>query len=241
MGERTQDEHWEKAGRIGYGNALFRSKRVERHVLARQWEVALDTARRLGIDEAAAVLELGCGDGEFAAEILGPRYRRVDAMDKSKAAIERAAARATGGNVRFSADDVTAYEYRSGDHWDGAFLIGFLHHVKPQAPSVIARLARVSPKVVVMEPNGDNLIRKLLENLRSYREAGEASFRLQELVRIFEDSGYRLKARALINLFPPFTPDALFPILRAAEKVVESSPVLRRLCSSYVLGFAREP
>lgn len=236
----AQDLFWERAGRLGYGQALFRSRRVERHVLEKQWRVAVETAERIGVRETAAVLELGCGDGEFAAEVLAPRYRRVDAVDKSETAIERARARPARENVRFAARDITALEYGPDERWDAAFLMGALHHIKAGAPAVVARLARVAPKVVVLEPNGNNLIRRCLERLPSYREAGEQSFRLREILALFEASGYHLRARAPINLFPPFTPDPLFPLVRGVERIVETVRPLRRLCSSYVLGFSRD-
>jgi SAM-dependent methyltransferase len=239
--ESSQDAFWERAGRAGYSATLFRSPRVARHVLAKQWRVALDIAGRLGLDPSASVLELGCGDGEFAVEVLARHYRHVLAFEKSPTAVERARARPRGGNVRFRVGDVVAHEYEAGERWDGAFLIGFLHHVKRGTPAVVARLARVAPRVVVMEPNGNNPMRKLLERLPSYREGGEESFRLAELVGIFAGAGYRLRERATINLFPPFTPDALFPVVRGLERLVEATPALHGLCSSHVLGFATEP
>jgi SAM-dependent methyltransferase len=233
-----QDAFWERAGRAGYSATMFRSQRVARHVLAKQWRVALDIAGRLGLDASASVLELGCGDGEFAVEVLARHYRHVVALEKSPTAVERAVARPGGGNVRFLTADVVAHEYPAGERWDGAFLIGFLHHVKRGTRVVVERLARVAPRVIVMEPNGNNPMRKLLEHLPSYREGGEESFRLAELVAIFGRAGYRLRERAAINLFPPFAPDVLFPMVRGVERLVEAMPALHALCSSHVLGFA---
>jgi len=238
--ERAPDAFWERAGRDGYAATLFRSARVARHVLGKQARVALEVADRLGLETSASVLELGCGDGAFAVEMLGRRYRRVVALDKSRAAIERAAARPAHGDVRFLVADVTTHEYADGERWDGVFLMGFLHHVKRGTPVVIERLSRVAPKVVVVEPNGNNPMRKALERLPSYRTGGEESFRLAELVRIFAGAGYRLHQRVPINLFPPFAPDALFPLVRRVERLVEATPALHAFCSSHVLGFATE-
>lgn len=232
-----QDRFWEKAGQIGYEDALFRSKRVGEHVIGKQWQVALDTARRIGIPDGGAVVELGCGDGAFAAGVLGPVYGRVDAFDKSQASIARATSRGAAAHVRFRAADVSQLVYRDGDRWDGAFLMGFLHHIKRYTPAVLGQLSRVANRVVVLEPNGDNRVRKLLERLPSYREAGEESFRLAELRRIFESYGYRVEAQSPINLFPPFMPDILFTPILALERVMEGRPTFHRLCGSWVLGF----
>jgi len=233
----SQDRFWEKAGQIGYGDALFRSKRVEAHVMGNQWRVALDTARRIGIPGGGTVLELGCGDGAFAANVLGPVYGRVDAVDKSQAAIERATARGAPAHVRFRAADVSQLTYRDEDRWDGAFLMGFLHHIKRHTPAVLSRLSRVAERLVVLEPNGNNRVRRLLERLPSYRDAGEQSFRFTELLRIFESCGYRVEPQLSVNLFPPFTPDILFTPIRALERMVEGHPAFHPLCTSWILGF----
>lgn len=237
--ETTSDAFWEAAGRAGYDDALFRSPRVARHVLGRQWSESLATARAIGIEDAGSVLELGCGDGTFAIEVLSRRYRRVDAMDKSSAAIERARQRSTAGHLHFRVADVTAHRYAPGERWDGAFLIGFLHHVKPWAASVVRQLAEVAPRVVVMEPNGNQPLRKLLEYLPSYRRAGEESFTFAALGRLFDRAGYRLVRARTINLFPPFTPDVLYPVGVRAERLIEGRRGVGELCSSRVLGFVR--
>lgn len=239
-GEPTQDLFWRRAGEVGYGEALFRSRRIERHVVSRQWRVALEIARGIGLGPDATVLELGCGDGAFAAEVLAINYARVDAVDKSDTAVARAAARIKAAHVRFRVVDLTSFEYEAGAKWDGAFLMGILHHVKAHAGQIIARVSKVSPRVVVLEPNGDNPMRKILEKLPSYRAAGEESFRGAELLEIFERHGYRQRSARSINLFPPFMPDPLFPVVRAAERLIEWVPALRGLCSTRVMGFVAE-
>ena len=198
----SQDRFWEKAGQIGYGDALFRSKRVEAHVMGNQWRVALDTARRIGIPGGGTVLELGCGDGAFAANVLGPVYGRVDAVDKSQAAIERATARGAPAHVRFRAADVSQLTYRDEDRWDGAFLMGFLHHIKRHTPAVLSRLSRVAERLVVLEPNGNNRVRRLLERLPSYRDAGEQSFRLSSRTAVVRQLVPAVHARHSLHADP---------------------------------------
>jgi len=244
MGSRdagSAEGFWEAAGRAGHRDGLFPSQRVAAHVLGRRWRSALEMAWRIGIDPGGAVLELGCGDGEFAIEVLGPRFRRVDALDKSRAAIDRAGARANRGNVHFRVSDLREHEFAVGERWDGAFLLGVLHHVKPRAASMVARLSRVVPRVVVIEPNGDNVLRRLLERLPSSRRAGEGSFRLGELVALFERAGYELRAQRNFNLFVRFMPDQLFPLMWRLERWVEGTPSLHGFCSTWVLGFGRDP
>ena len=237
--QATPEEFWERAGQLGYGDAVFRSPRVQRHVIGRQWRIAIEIAEALGLNSHSVALELGCGDGVFTNTMLAPRCAHVTATDYAHGAILRARAECQHSNVEFFEADATTYDYAQGQHWDMAFLIGFLHHVKPHTPAIVRRLARVAPRVVVLEPIGDNPIRKLLEKTPAYQEAGEASFTLAELSAIFGAAGYRLTMQRRINLFPPFTPDLLYWPMRAAEGVVENLPPLNRLCSTYMLGFVR--
>ncbi len=243
MGSRDDDAvdpYWEAAGRAGY-HSLFLNERVAVHILGRRRQHALEVAQEIGIGDDGAVLELGCGDGEFAIEVLARRFLRVDAIDGSRAAIARAKVRPNPGHVHFQVADLRTHEYTEGAWWDGAFLLGFLHHVKPSAATIVTRLSSVAPRVVLVEPNGDNVMRRLIERLPSCRRAGEASFRLRELVSLFRRAGYELRTHRSVSLFLGLTPAPLLPVMACLERWVEVHPWLRRLCSTRVLGFTRDP
>lgn len=233
-----QKNYWEQAGEIGYGKAMYSGAEVERHIVSMHWQALLEMASVIGLGPQSRILELGCGDGEFAEQALSPRFRQVDAFDFSAAAIERARSRSRSGNVYYHVADLTTHEYAPDGQWDGAILKGFLHHVKDHVGAIIPRLARVCPRVVVMEPNGDNLIRKLLELTPAYSRAGEDSFRLMDLVRIFRESGYEIRTMRRMTVVPPFLPAFLLPVMKRIESIVEHTRGLDRLCSSYCLGFA---
>lgn len=235
----NQKYFWEYAGEIGYGRAMFSNDVVENHIMTRHWQAAISAAKSLGLDENSTILELGCGDGKFAEEILAVHFKRIDAFDISETAIKRAQTISTTGKVSYFVKDVTEYEYDENDYWDGVFLMGFLHHVKPYTSTIVSRLAKVCPNAIVVDPNGDNLLRKLFEILPSYDRAGEDSFRLKELINIFESNGYSSKSVRRLMLVPPFLPKTFFPLLEPLERVVESTTLLNRLCYTYIIGFQR--
>src|SRR5262249_35168688 len=137
------------------------------------------------------VLDFGCGDGAFANEILASRYRAIDGYDLASTAIERANSAAPGPHLKFYSTDLVALDYSALPCYDGAFLIGILHHIKAATPDVLRSLAQVTDKIVVLEPNGNNIVRKLLELTPSYRAAGEDSFRTQEMIDMFSATGWR--------------------------------------------------
>jgi SAM-dependent methyltransferase len=231
--------YWERAGEVGYASAMYGSADVERHVRQRLWNIAVEIADEIGIKREGHVLDYGCGDGAFANEALAPLYRAVDGYDKAQAAIERAKAEASGPHVEFVAADLVALDYDALPRYDGAFLIGILHHIKSATPAVVRSLTRVTDKMVVLEPNGDHLMRKALELTPTYRSAGEDSFRTRELVGILEAAGWRLAVRRRVNLFPNFTPGAIYRLLAPIEPRIEASRFWNALCTVNMLGVTR--
>ena len=236
---KAQKQFWENAGKIGYGKAVFANPIVEEYIVSKQWETAIEVANTLELSKNSSVLELGCGDGQFAEEVLSKYYNHIDAFDVSSAAIQRAQSQSKSNRINYSAEDLSTYDFAPDQRWEGAFLIGFLHHVKQFTPSIVSRLSRSCPKVIVLEPNGNNLIRKSLELLPSYRQAGEDSFRLKQLIDIFKSNGYRPITVRRINLIPQFLPKAIFPLLKKIDAFVEPKPIVNRLCSTYVIGFEK--
>ena len=235
-----QADFWEKAGRQGYGNTIFASRKVGKHVIARQWNSVLGMAFVIGLQPDAKVLELGCGDGAFADRALAINFGHVDAYDYSTTGIEGAKARAIHNNVTYYAQDLTVFPLDKTGNYDGVFMVGFLHHVREAALRIVSQIAETSPRVVILEPDGGNFIRKTLEVLPSYRRQGEDSFRLKELLNIFRECGYRCAEIYKINFFPQFTPEFLYKMLKRLENIIEARPALNWLCSTYVIGFIRD-
>ena len=91
-----------------------------------------------------------------------------------------------------------------------------------------------------MEPHGTTDAEAALKHLPSYREGGEESFRLAELVRNLPRGRIPALERATINLFPPFTPDALFRWSGGWSGSSRRPHDSTGSCSSHVLGFAAE-
>ena len=227
--------YWDRAGELGYGQAMYSSADVESHVRGRLWRIAVEIADALGVPADGHVLDLGCGDGAFASQILATHYRAVDGLDKSQAAIQRAQAEAKH-NASYRAADLIAFDYSSLPRYDAAFLMGFLHHVKWATPDIVHALSRRTGRMIVLEPNGNHLVRKALEFTPAYRDAGEDSFRTAELKAIFAAAGWRTKIWQRLNLFPNFTPGFVYRWLAPIEPRIEASRFLRALCTVDLYG-----
>lgn len=236
-----QDQHvfWEQAGEKGYGQAMFSDSLIESHIRSVIWGALIKTADNLQIGPEARILELGCGDGDFVESVLYRKYKFVECFDYSETAIDKARARFAGKSdpPSFYVKDVVSMEFEPDEHWDASFMVGFLHHVKDKGPQVINKLSGHVSKVVVAEPNGNNIIRKLLELLPSYRQAGEQSFRLKELITMFKEAGYELVHHDIVLLTPPFLPSKLLPLFERLERLFAKSGFLKKAMSTNILGF----
>jgi SAM-dependent methyltransferase len=240
-GDRPQqmgDCYWDRAGHQGYAEAMYRSRDVEAHVRGRLWKLAIEIAETLGVPRVGRVLDFGCGDGAFANDILAGHYRGVDGLDKSETAIKRANSTAQP-HVSFRAVDLTSLDYETLPLYDAAFLIGILHHIKPAAPSVVRALGRRTSKMIILEPNGNNLLRKALEFTETYRDAGEDSFRTKRLTFILEQAGWKTMIWKRLNLFPNFTPGPLYRLLAPIEQRIENSRLGKALCTVDLYGVIR--
>jgi 2-polyprenyl-3-methyl-5-hydroxy-6-metoxy-1,4-benzoquinol methylase len=233
------DAYWDRAGEQGYGEAMYASSDVESHVRGRLWQIALDIAGALGVTADGHVLDFGCGDGAFANQILATRYRAVDGLDKSEPAIRRAQAEAQNG-ATFRAVDLVAFDYDALPRYDAAFLLGILHHVKAATPDIVRSLGRRTDRMIVLEPNGNHLVRKALEFTPAYRDAGEDSFRAKDLKAIFAAAGWRTEIWRRLNLFPNFTPAPVYRWLKPIEPRIEASRFWNVLCTVDMYGLTRK-
>ena len=235
--QQADDRYWDNAGDRGYAEAMYRSRDVEAHVRGKLWKLAIEIVETLGASDGR-VLDLGCGDGAFANSMLASHYRFVDGLDKSETAISRAKSTAQS-HVSFRAVDLTSFEYEMPPPYDAAFLIGILHHIKLAAPSIVKALGYRASKMIILEPNGNHLLRKALEFTTAYRNAGEDSFRAKQLTAILEDARWKTMIWKRLNLFPNFTPGSLYRLLAPIEQRVENSRFGRALCTVDLYGVIR--
>jgi cyclopropane fatty-acyl-phospholipid synthase-like methyltransferase len=231
------DAYWDRAGAQGYARAMYRSADVESHVRGRLWNIAIDIADELGVPPDGRVIDVGCGDGAFANQVLAARYRAVDGIDKSEMAIKRAQTEAKE-NTSYRAVDLVTFNYNSLPRYDAAFLLGILHHVKHATSSIVRALAQRTNRMIVLEPNGSHVMRKLLELTPAYREAGEDSFRTKQLIAVFENAGWETMIHRRLNLFPNFTPAFIYRWLGPIEPKIEANPFWNALCTVDMYGLA---
>jgi len=184
------------------------------------------------------VVDIGAGDGTYTAEIA----RRSSAA--TVLGIEPSPEAAARAGVRYAAE-APRLQFRhgiSGDllrevrRFDIAVYRGVIHHV-PDARAELRSALRLASTVIILEPNGLNLLMKTVERLSRYhREHGERSYRPSTLARwVREAGGTDIRVRPF-GLVPYFCPDWVARTGRLLEPLVEQIPLARlAACGQYLM------
>lgn len=195
--------------------------------------------------EAAAwrgkrVIDLGCGDGTYTAELLRRgEPASIHGIDPSPAAVAAARARDEDPRLSFAVGSAHALPH-ADDTFDIAYLRGVLHHMD-RPIDALAEALRVAPVMVVVEPNGYNPGLKVLERVSRYhREHGEKSYAPKRLDGWVQRLGATVVARRYIGFVPMFSPDGYARVAKRIEPVLERRQGLRQaMCAQYVFTATR--
>jgi ubiquinone/menaquinone biosynthesis C-methylase UbiE len=192
----------------------------------------------IGTEEFAGnlVLDLGCGDGFYTARIwdMG-QPRGMVALDAAEAAVRVAAGKLGGRPVRFLAADGHRLPFPN-DSFDVVLLQSILHH--DNAPlDMVQEALRVASRMVVHEPNGNNLGLKVIEQVSRYHiEHGEKSYTPRRMRRWIAAAGGTVLSCRFAGFVPMFCPDALARLMKSLEWLVERLPLVNALsCAVYVM------
>jgi len=187
------------------------------------------------------VLDLGCGDGTYTLEYPALGVKEVVGVDPAVVAIEAAneKARKLGldATVKFEVGNIYALEsYLVENRFDCIVLRGVLHHL-PDPARAIAGLANFRGTIVVLEPNGNNPVLKVIEKTSRYHiEHEERSFSPALIQSWLTTAGFQITSCKLFNLVPMFCPDWMAKVLRVIGPFVERVPLLRHIaCGSSII------
>jgi 2-polyprenyl-3-methyl-5-hydroxy-6-metoxy-1,4-benzoquinol methylase len=190
------------------------------------------------------VLDLGCGDGTYTVEFSKLGVKEIVGVDPATSAVASATMRArhlgVDGVVRFEVGNI--YEMGlclAGNRFDCIVLRGVLHHL-PDPEKAIAGLSGFTGTIIVLEPNGNNPVLKLLEKYSRYHiEHEERSFSPSRIESWLTAAGFGIRSSRVFNLVPMFCPDWMAEILRVASPPVERVPLLRDIACGQSLIVAR--
>lgn len=203
----------------------------------RTTDIILETGELSG----RSVLDLACGDGFYTIQFFDrSKPSALIAADGSFNAVKVGQKRSGSRPICYLVSDAHALPF-ANDSFDLVLLQSVLHHDK-DPPHMIKEAFRVAPRILIHEPNGNNIGLKIIEKLSPYhREHGEKSYGSRRMKRWIEKAGGSVAYAKAAGFVPMFCPDSLARTTKAIEPYLESFPLLRWMgCAVYVMVGARK-
>jgi SAM-dependent methyltransferase len=191
--------------------------------------------------DVRTIFDAGCGDGIYTQEI---KFRfpqaQISAADPSSEGIK--VAKAKYPKIDFfvmDLEDEKAFG-RFSDVFDITVMRGVLHHMNNPIKG-IQNISKITKKIIIVEPNGNNPILKVIEKTSKYHVLHEEqSFSSGTLKKWCLDSGFKDVKITYIGLVPFFFPTVLSKIIYFFQPLVEKIPVLNKyFCAQVVLTAIR--
>ncbi len=183
--------------------------------------------------KAQTLLDIGCGDGTYSHDLAAARPGlQVTGLDAAEEAV--AVAQKKYPALSFQVADA-AQPFILGRKFHVGVIRGLLHHTS--APNqVIRQAAQAADRLIILEPNGNNPVLKLVEKLSPYhREHEERSFSAGLLRRWCHEAGLKILKTDYIGFVPFFFPEYLARILYFVQPFLEKVPFVRECFTAQIV------
>jgi 2-polyprenyl-3-methyl-5-hydroxy-6-metoxy-1,4-benzoquinol methylase len=193
-----------------------------------QWLIEMCNLRR-GLN----VLECGCGTGIFTRHIA-KTGANITAVDISAELLEVARSRCTS-EVNFIQADLENPKELPDNYYDVLCGVSVLHHLSlPLALSELKKKLKQGACFAFSEPNLLNPINKYVmftddmeKRKRLGTSSGEMAFKPDELVSLFQESGYEVISLKHRDFLHPSVPQSLIPLIKRVQFIAERTPLVR--------------
>lgn len=214
--------------------AHYLNKRAR--LLAREFSTRLDGSPIQPERPAAMkILDVGCGTGALMRE-LAPRGFDVTGADASDGMLEIARRRYSGEVVQADSSELPF----SDGSFDGVYCVALLHHLTERDKVAatlreMARVARPGGKIVVIDHNPANPYWSVIMKKVPQDSGDERLVPAREIIAGLEAGGALVSRIVKRGFMPDFAPRFLLPAAALIEKVVEITPILRRLTAHNIV------
>lgn len=194
------------------------------------------TLRLVKID-GKSVIDVGCGDGTYTQEWRKyGKPKSIFAFDPSKEGIKTAIKYNKYKNVTYKVGDI--YKLSKGKIYDVAIVRGVLHHLY-EPEKAMMELSEIAKTVILIEPNGYNLILKVIEKTSKYHiEHEEKSYPPYLIDKWIARYGGVISKRKYAAIVPFFCPDWMANFLKKIEPYVEKNRFISWFfCSNYYVVY----
>ncbi len=232
--EKSVNEYNNDASKHG-GYIYSLNRHSSKIATKRQTDEIIYLIKKYFFQKKIKILDLGCGDGEFTMKIYNQiKPDLVLGIDNSKKGIEIATKKSKNEDKkRIKFEVANVYNLAKYKHYgfDLVVIRGVIHHLyKPR--QVIKELNKISDYVLILEPNGYNLILKIIENTSEYHKRHEEkSYFPFQINSWFSKNGYAVVEQKIFGLVPYFCGESLANFLKLIEPLFEKYSILRDLCT----------
>jgi len=184
------------------------------------------------------IIDLGCGDGTYTQELAECwPHATVHGNDPAEVAVQMAQERYP--HIAFALANVLVADTLPNTVYDVGVLRGVIHHLPDDSQqTAFANARRVCRQLIVVEPNGNSPILKVIERTSRYHiEHQEQSFSTETLVGWAKQAGWAQVDVKYVGLVPMFCPEWLARMIYAVQPIVERIPGLNKyMCAQIILS-----
>ena len=160
------------------------------------------------------LLEIGCGCG-YTADYLSSQINRFVGVDYSKELIKYAELNNSGKDAKFICKNIN--DFQTEEKFSVILMIGVLHHM-PAPTEILNHIKQFLTEdgtVIINEPQRGNPIITILRYLRKRLDKNysfdQVEFSEQDLINIFNDSGFEIKVYSQGFLTTPLAETTFLP------------------------------
>jgi len=182
----------------------------------------------------ATIIDIGCGDGTYTS-VLKEKFKNVQftGIDPAIEAIELAKKKDL--EINFLVGDLLDESTLPKDKYDLGIIRGVLHHL-PNAYTGLENSKKLSNKLIIIEPNGNNPILKWIEKNSKYHiEHEEQSFTSNQLISWIEMIDYKIVKIDYIGFIPFFFPTVLSKIIHFFQPFLELIYPLKKYFGAQII------
>lgn len=186
------------------------------------------------------VIDIGCGDGTFTSE-LASRLPKISfvGFDPAEKAVESAKTRFT--NCTFLVGDILNPETFPDATYDLAIIRGVIHHLSTQKEALVNAL-KLSKRLLIIEPNGNNPILKIIEKKSQYHiEHEEQSFSSDFFLKLSEELNLKVAHLGFVGFVPFFFPTWISKVIYFFQPILEKIPILPKYFAGQIIMLVEQP
>lgn len=209
-------------------SAVMSNLRINQAIVA---AVPADTRR---------IIDLGCGDGFYTADFAQAfPHAYIEANDPATVAIEMAQAQFP--HITFAVANILDLTTQPTTMFDVAVIRGVIHHLPDDSQQLaIANARAIANTLVIIEPNGNNPILKLIEKNSAYHIAHEEqSFGSDTIVSWCRAAGWNDVQVDFIGFVPFFFPKLLARVIYFVQPVLERIPIINKYFTAQIVVVCR--